>query len=119
MVFWSFILHAYCCIKYYINIVSKCIQNLSRNSYKILRAIEKRVAICFRVGVVSKGVVVCIPWAHLSVGVVKMQHIMAFVTGISVCPGGIQHQPFLMVSVTVSLISMYANDVEGKTWESI
>lgn len=77
------------------------------------------MAIYFRVGVVSKGVVVCIPCAHLSVGVVKMQHIMAFVTGISVCPGGIQHQPFLMVSVTVSLISMYANDVEGKTWESI
>lgn len=53
-----------------------------------------------------------------SLETVKMQHVMAFVTGISICPGGIQHQPFLMVSVPVSVISMYANDVEGENWES-
>lgn len=60
----------------------------------------------------------CISWAHLSFGIVKMPHVIAFVSGISVCPGGIQHQPFQMASVTLSVISMYANDVEGKTWES-
>lgn len=83
-----------------------------------MRAIEKRVAICFGIGVFFKGVMVYIPWAHLSVEIVKMKYVKAFVTGISVCPGGMQHQPFLMVSVTVSVISMYANDVERKTWES-
>lgn len=69
-------------------------------------------------GCLFLGVVVCFPWAHLSVGIVKMQHVMAFVTGTSVCPEGMQRKPFLMVSVTVSVISMYANDVEGKPWES-
>ena len=69
----------------------------------------------FSIGVIVKGVVVCVPWAHLlSVGIVKMQHVMAFVAGTPVCPEGNQHQPFLMVSVIVSVASMYANDVEAK-----
>jgi len=37
----------------------------------------------FSTGVIFKGVVVCIPWAHvLSAGIVKMQHVTAFVTGL-------------------------------------
>lgn len=85
----------------------------------IFRATEKRVANFFSIGVIFKDVVVCIPWAHLlSVGIVKMQHVMAFVTGAPVCPEGNRHQPLSMVSVIVSVASMYANDVEAKIWES-
>lgn len=66
-------------------------------------------------GIIFKGVVVCMPWAHfLSVGIVKMQRVMAFVTGTPLCPKGNQHQPISVVSVA----SMYANDVEAKIWES-
>lgn len=43
---------------------------------------------------------------------------MAFVTGTPVCPEGNEHQPLSMVLVTVSVSSMYANDVEAKIWES-
>lgn len=83
-----------------------------------MRAIEKRVANFFSVGVIFKGVVVCVPWAHLlSVGIVKMQHVMAFVTVTPVCPEG-KHQPVSMVSVIVSVASTYANDVEGNPLKS-
>lgn len=73
----------------------------------------------FSIEVIFKDVVVCIPWAHLlPVGIVKMQHVMAFVTGTLVYHEGNQHQPHSMVSVIVSMSSMYANDVEAKIWES-
>lgn len=43
-----------------------------------------------------------------------MQHVMAFVTGTHVCPEVNQHQALSVVSVIVSMASMYTNKVEAK-----